>query len=78
MSDMMNMKNFSLDDTELSNAAGGRTAAVSSRNIRHAIVLDEIEYRDNVSRSSGVVVKKQKNGVKNTIVKGRKPRLILL
>ena len=78
MSDMMNMKNFSLDDAELSDAAGGRSAAVSSRNIRHAVVIDEIVYRDNVSRSSGIVIKRQKNGAKHTIVKGSKPRLILL
>ena len=77
MSDMKNMKNFSLDDAELSDAAGGRSAA-SSRNIRHAVVIDEIVYRDNVSRSSGVVVNRQKNGTKHTIVKGSKPRLILL
>ena len=75
MRDIMNM---AINDNELDIVAGGVAKSVNNYSIQHAIARYVQGPSNNASKKSGTKTRRTFRIVKNTVMSGTRPRLILL
>ena len=75
MRDMMNMV---ITDNELDNVNGGVAKSVNSYSIQHALARNVHGSSNSVSTKTGTKTRRTFRSVKNTVMSGTRPRLILL
>ena len=74
---MREMMNMVITDKELDNVNGGVAKSVNSYSIQHTLVINLQRTPNITTKKSGTITRRTFRSVKNTVMSGTRPRLIL-